>query len=72
MPLPHEILNQDALYAARQQLVNSRDNLYRAQHAPANWKSGNGEGIEEVIKGYQKEVNRWLEVIEYLESKVGR
>lgn len=69
MSLPDEELNSSTLYAAKQQLDNARDNLYRAQRANASWVSGNGETLRQVINSYQKNVNHWLEVIEYLRSK---
>ena len=55
---------RDALGSA---IVNAKDDLYRAQRqkrlAPG-WKSGNGETMDEVIAGYQRQVNELTEALE--------
>ena len=57
-----------AINAVRRDLLNAEDNLNRAKHAPANWKSGNGDSLRRVINAYQKEVNQLRQTLEYLEG----
>ena len=46
-----------ALAALKRELGNAEDNLYRAkmqQRASSDWRSGNGETIDEVVAQYQR------------------
>lgn len=53
-------MNEVQKRAIRTAIGNMEDNLYRAkmqQHAMPTWMSGNGETIDQVIAGYQKELD---------------
>jgi hypothetical protein len=53
-------INETIRKAVQNQIDNLTDNLYRARlqkRRNPNWRTGNGETIDEVIRGYEHELN---------------
>jgi hypothetical protein len=53
-------MNQAQQQAIKTAIGNAEDNLFRAQlqkKSDPNYRSGNGDTIDEMISGYQKQVD---------------
>ena len=60
-----------AVKALKRELGNAEDNLYRAklqQKASSDWKSGNGESIDEVVNQYQRHRDELAAAVAELEK----
>jgi len=57
-------MDKDIRYAIQSQIGNARDNLHRAQAAarrfdPTLQYGESGQTLQQIIDGYQAEVDRW-------------
>jgi hypothetical protein len=62
------LIDEDVAYAIKSQLGNAQDNLHRAKSAARNsdptkeWGQS-GETLQQIIDGYQAEVDRWTRAL---------
>lgn len=60
----------DVILSIKHMLYNAEDNLYRANCAHPNWRSSDGETLQQVKDAYHRDIKRLKAALALAEEKL--